>query len=642
MDFTRTAFYDAPFPSDDLRRADGTIDLSKLPNPQDPTLMAQALTLLKGAHGFGVASAIFFRMGSAVDPSSLPESVKPQGSVLLVSVDRSQPDFLEPRPIDVAFMPDGGPFGDKNLLAILPLQGAPLRPHARYAAVVTTQVRDSHHNAITPAPALRQLSVKMRPKGLSDAVYAEYADALSALGPLVPAPQIAALTVFTTDDPAAQLASVRDEAQAAHPILPPAQPFTLTDTFADYCVYRTTVSVPVYQSGTPPYSLMGGGWTFDAGGHAIFSHAEDAHLIVTIPRAPMPATGWPAVLFVRTGGGGDRPLVDRGPAATAEFGMAVVPGTGPALHFARVGFAGVQIDGPLGGLRNSTNGNEDFLIFNVQNAAALRDNVRQSALELSLLARLLPALTLATPDCPGSDGGTQRLDGAHLAIMGHSMGSWIEPLVLAVEHRFGAAIMSGAGASYVANIVDKLKPLEVRPYAELLLGFTADQRTLDAHDPALMLLQWAAEPSDPQVYDRAVVREPPAGAAPTHVLMLQGIVDHYILPSIANATSLALGLDEAGPAYDAANAELASLQQPVLAPLLPLVGARALALPVAGNHDGKTTAIVVQHPGDMIEDGHEVVFQTDPPKHQYRCFLKSWLAGVPNVPPDGNADDPCP
>ncbi len=52
--------------------------------------------------------------------------------------------------------------------------------------------------------------------------------------------------------------------------------------------------------------------------------------------------------------------------------------------------------------------------------------------------------------------------------------------------------------------------------------------------------------------------------------------------------------------------------------------------------------MVVQHPGDAIEDGHEVVFQTEPPKHQYRCFLLSFAKGLPKVPPDDTADAPCP
>jgi hypothetical protein len=359
----------------------------------------------------------------------------------------------------------------------------------------------------------------------------------------------------------------------------------------------------------------------------------------------MPATGWPTVVFVRTGGGGDNPLVQRGPSSTPGFGAPDVPGTGPAMHFARVGFAGVQIDGPLGGLRNTTNGDEDFLIFNVLNASALRDNVRESAMELSLVARALPSMSFDSSACPGAGAAPAQFDGAHLALMGHSMGSWIAPLTLAFEPSFGAAVLSGAGGSYIANVMDKILPLHVKPYAEILLDYDMDQRSLEPHDPALTLLQWAVEPSDPQVYDRRIVREPAAGESPRHVLMEQGIVDHYILPSIANATSLALGLDAAGPLYDADNAEEQMLGQIPLATRLPLIGGRQLTLPVSGNAASvagvAATAVVIQHPGDAIEDGHEVVFQTQPPQHQYRCFLASFAVGLPSVPADDSADAPC-
>ena len=67
--------------------------------------------------------------------------------------------------------------------------------------------------------------------------------------------------------------------------------------------------------------------------------------------------------------------------------------------------------------------------------------------------------------------------------------------------------------------------------------------------------------------------------------MLQGIVDHYILPSIANATSLALGLDEAGPAYEPATPSSRSSARRRSQTLLPLAGRDALALPATGNVD---------------------------------------------------------
>ncbi len=52
---------------------------------------------------------------------------------------------------------------------------------------------------------------------------------------------------------------------------------------------------------------------------------------------------------------------------------------------------------------------------------------------------------------------------------------------------------------------------------------------------------------------------------------------------------------------------------------------------------------MVQHAEDGIEDGHEVVFQTEAPKHQYRCFLESLARGeTPIVVPDAAEEAACP
>jgi hypothetical protein len=170
--------------------------------------------------------------------------------------------------------------------------------------------------------------------------------------------------------------------------------------------------------------------------------------------------------------------------------------------------------------------------------------------------------------------------------------------------------------------------------------------TLAADDPVLTFAQWALEPADPQVYGASIVHTPPAGIDPRHVLMVQGIVDDYILPRIANATSLSFGLDLAGPELDTSS-DPRLADELALGPLLPIIGRSMIALPAASNArlgDGRTaTAIVTQHAEDGIEDGHEVLFQTDPPKHEYQCFLASWLkTGIPSVPTDAARDAPCP
>jgi hypothetical protein len=202
-------------------------------------------------------------------------------------------------------------------------------------------------------------------------------------------------------------------------------------------------------------------------------------------------------------------------------------------------------------------------------------------------------------------------------------------------------VLSGAGGSWIENVVYKEMPINVKPALEFLLQYATGQgQELTVYDPALTLFQWALEPADPPVYGASIV----GGGGGRDVLMFQGIVDHYILPDIANATTLSIGLDLAGPELDQSPAEPAG--QTLISTLLPLAGRSAITLPASGNVSltggGKATGVVVQAPGDAIEDGHEVVFQTDGPKHQYQCFLASTLAGTPEVPAPDSVDAGCP
>jgi hypothetical protein len=55
-----------------------------------------------------------------------------------------------------------------------------------------------------------------------------------------------------------------------------------------------------------------------------------------------------------------------------------------------------------------------------------------------------------------------------------------------------------------------------------------------------------------------------------------------------------------------------------------------------------TTAVVVQDDGDGIIDPHTIAYQLDEVKHQYACFLSSFLAtGTAVVVAPGAIDDPC-
>jgi hypothetical protein len=648
MHFDRPlTFYDAPFPSDDLRTAAGAIDLSKFPNPSGAALMNEAVALASQATGFAVSGGVFFQTTAPLSATSLPDragSVAASADVYLVSVDGASPDVGVKYPVEVAFAADGGPFGAPNLLSLLPVQGIPLRANTAYAAVVTTDVKDATGTPLAASPVVASLTSGAAPAGMPATALSAYTSALAALAKAgLTSDRIAGLAVFTTGDPLAQTRLFRDDI-LARPAPAFDAPFKQTDLFDDYCVYESTLPLPDYQAGTPPFTNSGGGWAVDGSGKPAVQRNEEARAFVTVPRHAMPDAGYPLSFFIRTGGGGDRPLVDRGTQAT-NGGPPIVPGSGPALYFARAGFAGVSFDGPLGGLRNTTNDNEDFTIFNIFNALALRDNVRESALELILEVHLATSMSFDASDCPGArsaaGSASVHFDTSHVAIMGHSMGATIAPLAVALEPAFKSVILSGAGGSWIENVMYKQMPLDVKPAIEFLLQYATGQgQELTPFDPALTLFQWALEPADPPVYGRAVTRD----GVPRNVLMFQGIVDHYILPDIANATTLSIGLDLAGTELDQSSQEPAG-QTPVTS-LLPLAGLSAISLPAAQNlalpNAGTSTGVLVQANGDAIEDGHEVVFQTDGPKHQYQCFLASTLSGTPSVPVADNADAGCP
>ncbi len=624
VDYASGDLWAAPWPDERLRRADGTVDVSAFPNPARAAIVDDLKAVLADADGFPVSGTIYFPLAAPIDETSLPDlagSIEDGASVFVMDVDPDGGAAGTRAPIDVAFTADAGPFGTHDVLGVLPLQGRPLAATRLYAAVVTTRVRALGGDPLGVAPATARLIAGERPDGLSDAAYAAHQDAIRALGDAgVSLSEVAAMAVFRTWDPTVGLRAAQAQLAAGPPPEALAD-FTAAEVFDGLCVFHATVAMPDFQRGEAPYLSEGGTWARDGDALAVQRMAT-ANVWVTLPRGAMPAGGFPTAVFVRTGGGGDRPLVDRGPHMVAHGDAE--PGTGPALAFARAGYAGISVDGPLGGLRNLEGWDEQFAIFNINNPAGLRDNVRQSALELIHLARFLPTVAIDASSCPDlttpAGDGVVTLDSTHLAIMGHSMGATIAPLAVALEPAYRAMILSGAGGSWIRNVMYKESPVDVRPAAENLLRYTARGRGLTEHDPALMLLQWAGEPADPQVY--------PMGDDARHVLMFQGILDTYIPPPVANPLSLALGLDHAGEPLD----ETLDDRFDPLGGLLRFSGRSQIALPVVGNQ-GAHTRVIVQHLEDGIEDGHEVVFQRSEPRLQYQCFLEGLRAGgAPRVP----------
>lgn len=605
----RTGLFDAPFPSDHLRQDDQVV-LPPLPDMQaeglDSLLSAftdidlpgvsnpwveqldQALT---ETSGFALTGGVFFAFDGPVASWD-----RARDAVGLVDVTPGSPTFLQAAAIDVHVRRLPSRYAPGNLMVLLPVQGAPLRPGTTYAAFVTRSHGDGGSSLLGVPSALRAVVEGVRTADWDAQAFERYRAAVDALEEVLDPDDLAALAVFTTQDPTAELHRALAWAGAEVPARWTLD-WTLIETHPEFCVFQGGIEMPILQEGLPPYFAPGsGGWVYDDGGRPVLQGRAPSRVFLTVPRTA--AERLPLAVFIRTGGGGDRPLIDRGVRAEPG-GPAIEPATGIALDLAREGWAGITWDGPLGGLRNPAGLDEQFLVMNFTNLRALRDNVRQSALEGALLAQALEDLEVDVDGCPGASADGFDLE--RLTLIGHSMGATIAPLVAAIEPRYQALILSGAGASWLMNLIHKERPLPVRRVASATLGYLLESRLTES-DPALSLVQWAGESADPQVYARQVRAQ---------VLMVQGIRDRYIPPPIANALSFALELDLVGPALE---------------PSFEAEGARfgltRRSPPMSGNRSGRTAALV-QYAEDGVEGGHEVFFQRSEPKEGMRRFLRT-------------------
>ncbi len=343
MLFQRSSFYDAPFPSDDLLKSDGTIAVDGFPNPSDIPLVTMTKAMAGTSHGFALEGAVYFTLTAPVGAAKLPtmaETVSASASVFVVNLQPASPDYLKRIPLKVQFEIDGGPYGAANLLSLLPLQGTPLRPKTQYAAVVTTAL------GLGASAEMTAIATGTKPAGLSGAAFNEYVAALVSLAKAgVATSSIAGIAVFTTDDPTSAqprprsctprsaCATRADQAsfqQHGHLRLLPA-------CTSPRCRCPTTrpVEYPYnYEcAATDPLCKLTG-WrlgAFDAAGQPVLQrHHEEAGMVITIPRKrPCRPPGWPIAHFIRTWRrAAAEPLVDRGPEAFQRR-SADRPGHGP-------------------------------------------------------------------------------------------------------------------------------------------------------------------------------------------------------------------------------------------------------------------------------------------------------------------------
>ena len=604
--------------------ADGTARFIGWPNPSQNALISEYIKSTdKLLDGFSPATPVYLRFDGAIDPSSLPSDPStastPGSSVQLIDVDPTSPERGQRRLIQLHWQETAAEasYWQPNTLAMMPILGRPLRPKTRYAAVVTTAIRAKNGGSVGPSADLEEVLGTRPTSPRTEKTKQLFAPAVAELASAgVATKDIVHLTVFTTNDPTAEVFAIADDVKT-NVAAPTATGWTAKETNADYDVYEGTYGPsPNYQSGTTPYRKPadGGGFVFENGKPKL-QGSFDLRFALAVPNAskcPVPAGGYPIVLYAHGTGGDYRSFLG--------------DGTGQAL--AQRCLASMGIDQIFHGTRPGAPAANDpqrdtriqLLFFNFDNAFAARTNNRQSAIDVVQQARLFTETKTKVPANVSRTSGEIAFDPSRVLFFGHSQGGLNGPLFLAASDLARGGVLSGAGSVLVVALLDKTKPVDVSAFVRILLGLADEERAkeLNVFHPALALAQTIVDATDPIHYGAFITTTPRQGFAPKSIYQTEGIAadgtgDTYAPPRGIEALAVSMSLPRVAPGVRAIpEAEWAKLADVSLLP----GGLR-------GNlGGGQATGALAQFPPSPGRDGHFVVFDVPAARSQAAQFCR--------------------
>lgn len=617
----------APFPTDSLREGAllGHIEgLEGMAKQHFDLISAH----LEGLSGFGLRPTIEFFVEGKLDPASIPATTRRLDDALVVlDVDPDTAEQGAPLPFDWRYDESRG------VIAGSPVPGTQLHEGTRYAAVVTTDVKSADGSPVFGAYELAKLDndppLRWRTTGTA------YRD-LKNLPQLDT--RIASLTVFTTQYASDVLVKARNVI-ANTSVLPPP-----TLTFADpQLIFDTTPElsqllgaatrdtqgpragleryghdnptgiahdhVAVVATGTTTIGrfiredTMTDGpedETFELGADGVpILYSKDPVSIpitVVLPKGTVPAAGFPVVVFGHGLGGSRHDILNMAEPLTAK-GYAVV-----AIDAWNHGSRLSPIDdvNNLGGKPDFTGdrmlrdgfGDESgitayFAFFeNFMNVSAIRDSIRQSALDLSRVSMLIqtnPSLTALA----GPYTTTPHFDPTRVAYLGQSFGTIIGTDLAAIEPDIALYILNVPGGGMLDQILPNSPSIGTLavPIATQLYRTTG---TLDRFHPLVGMLQTVFDGADSLTFARHVLSDrfviENQFLSRRHVVCLEVIGDE-IMPNAATE-ALARGFD-----------------MQLLKPNLEVPdGMFQIASPGAGNVNSQTSILVQYSPATHGEN----------------------------------------
>ncbi|HUS28936.1 MAG TPA: hypothetical protein VMZ53_10505 [Kofleriaceae bacterium] len=601
------AFGAAPYPSDALREGDhlGVIrGLDAIVDRHSELIAAQLAAL----DGFGLRPLVEFPLTGGLDAESVPATTRAIGDAAgLVDVDPASAE--RGRVIAMEWHYDDA----RRVLQGAPMSGEVLREGTRYAAFVTSRVTAADGEPLAKAEAFDELH---------GARWASTAEALRELGALNK--DIVGVTAFTTQHATAPMIAAKAIAAALPPselrFDDPAIIFSGT-TALDRVIGVATRATDGPRAGLERWGndnptgiahdhvgVIGSGTmtiarfrrddtasdgpedeTFENPVRVIAMDTIPVTFIV--PSSPMPASGYPVIIYGHGLGASRDQLLSFAEPLTAQG--YVIAGIDMSGHGSRFDPSDVHAnmanqlpsfsgDGAVrDGFGDTTGLTTQFDFFEgFLGVGGVRDSIRQSALDLGRLAQMLrrPDLDLSALAGPGS--ASPKLDTTRIAYLGESFGTVVGTVFAATEPNVDLFVLDVPGG----GILDHLLPESAEigslamPIIESIYG---PRDRLSRWHPLIGMMQAVVDGADPLSYAPHILDDrfdvPGIGVLrPRSIVCLEVVGDQVLSNTGTDALARELKLD-------------------VLTPdLAPPSGLVEIASPAAGNRAGQT-AILVQY-----------------------------------------------
>lgn len=606
-------------PSDALLGDDGRVVAPAGLDAVVPLRTEEFAAHLARLDGWGLRPAVEFFVDGAVDAATLPATTDSLAlGAALVDVDPASAERGRVLAMDWRWEPA------RSVIVGSPHPGVVLREGTRYAAVLTTDLRGASGAALEPDETLATLRAGAVPARWRSTA-AALADVDVALGD---ARQVAGIAVLTTEHASAPLLAARTLVDDASIV--PLPELAFPDAAVVF-VGKQRLDALLGVAALDADGDERWGWsnpsglahahvgavatgrmtvarflrddtgddspddeTFDidptTGTPRIVDAAQEIPVTFVLPAAPPPAAGWPVAIFGHgLGASRHAVLTFAEPLTRAGYAVVAIDMAGHGSRFdaadetnnlagALASFTGDS--GSPDGFGDTTGTITTFAFLEgFLNMSAVRDSIRQSALDLGRVVRLLRRSDLDLAALGTWGGVAPRIDASHVAYLGESYGTIVGTVFAGIEPDVDLFVLDvpGGGVLDLAAASSPAIGSIVAPYAASLYGI---EGRFDRFHPMVALAQAVIDGADPLTLaphvlgDRLAVGGVPLG--PRHVVALEVAHDEAI-PNIATtALARALGLE---------------LLEPSLGPIESVASTPS---PASANVDGQT-AILVQY-----------------------------------------------